>query len=133
MLREAVSSVGLQSGEGFMKRLPQAILADLDLLRDRRHDKTITEDDCHAEWDRLWAELREADRLAKGQAEEGRQSAASRKGEKEQERRPNVYCDGACEPGQPLGIGVFSADCGIEISLQLDESLFQKPYAACFG
>lgn len=35
---------------------------------------------------------------------------------------PIVYCDGCGGGRKPLGIGVYSADCGIELSRQLDQS-----------
>lgn len=111
------------------------ILSQLDELRDRRVANTITEADYHAAWDRLWEELRAADRaekqaVSKRASEEKARAIAQAREVKE--RRSKVYCDGFYEPGQPLGIGVFSADCGIEISLQLYQSGTNN-VAECLG
>jgi ribonuclease HI len=123
VLEVSMKEIVDRGGENKVKTSDE-ILIELDQLRDRRVAKTITEDEYHAESDRLWSELREADRaancLAKQRTNEDRREARQMAKE-EHERRPKVYCDGACEPGQPLGIGVFSADCGIEISLQVDQ------------
>lgn len=113
----------VRGGENKVKTSDE-ILQELDELRDRRLAKTITEAEYHAEWDHLWNELREVDREEKRSAKEKakeEQQLKQQQAREDHERRPKVYCDGCCEPNQPLGIGVYSADCGIEISLQLDQ------------
>ncbi len=105
-------------------RTANEILADLDRLRDRRFAKQVAADEYHVEWERLWQELRAADRAQRRSAKrraDQEEPVAKKRARQKHERRPKVYCDGCCEPGQPLGIGVFSAECGIEISLQLDQ------------
>lgn len=107
-----------------MMRTAENLLADLDELRDRRRAGRISEDDYYAEWDRLWHLLHKAGRAKRQVA--NRQDNEERRLPKPnpcqgREPRPQVYCDGFYAPGQPLGIGVFSADVGIEISRQIDQ------------
>lgn len=56
---------GDTSAEVESGRTPAEILNELDLLRDRRFAVTVTEDEYHIEWDRLWDELRRVDRAAR--------------------------------------------------------------------
>jgi ribonuclease HI len=103
-------------------RNPTDILANLDQLRDRRYAHVITEDDYHIEEYRLWDELRKADRMDRAlreREEQQHQREVRQLAQEHHERRPKVYCDGCCEPGESLGIGVYSKDCGIEINFQI--------------
>jgi hypothetical protein len=62
--------------------LVNTVLAQLDVLRDSRLAKTISEDEYHAESDRLWAELRMLDserKVAEKEKEERLEASAKRR------------------------------------------------------